>query len=145
MTHLSDVLFCYRKSSIGTVSHISLDSRKAPSFRSSSASLPSSLTPRSRSPGSPVKCPNVLVFSDSADAQENVKSLLRHTLKKYRYIAMSRNNVYMQLQVHSVQYHAIAGTQCTTSTASSCRVLRGKSPQRWWLCAAASLTPSPLL
>jgi hypothetical protein len=53
-------------------------------FKGSTASLPSSLTPKSRSPTAPIKCPNVLIYCDNTEVYESIKSLMRQTLKKYR-------------------------------------------------------------
>jgi hypothetical protein len=55
-------------------------------FKGSTASLPSSLTPKSRSPTAPIKCPNVLIYCDNTEVYESIKSLMRQTLKKYRFL-----------------------------------------------------------
>ncbi|XP_059473791.1 biotin--protein ligase [Neocloeon triangulifer] len=61
-----------------------------PAFKGSTASLPSP-TPKSRSPSTPLKCPNVLIYCDNTDVYESIKALLRQTLKKYRYTMYNVN------------------------------------------------------
>ncbi|CAB3366136.1 Hypothetical predicted protein [Cloeon dipterum] len=61
-----------------------------PSFKGSTASLPSA-TPKSRSPTTPIKCPNVLIYCDNTEVNESIKSLLRQTIKRYRYTVYNVN------------------------------------------------------